>query len=61
MKLLMLHLSDPCMHHAKLHTLCFRKLLCDVVKIKVDGEERVNRITRGNGEDIIGVSEVCWS
>ena len=37
-------------------TLLCRRLLCDVVKIKVDSEERVSRITRGNGEDIIMVS-----
>ena len=39
--------------HTGMH---FRKLLCDVVKIKVESEERMNRITRGNGDEIVGVS-----
>ena len=33
-----------------------RKLLCEVVRVKVESEERINRITRGNGEEIINVS-----
>lgn len=42
--------------HSHALVLVFRKLLCDVVKIKVESEERMNRITRGNGDEIIGVS-----
>lgn len=38
-------------------TLVCRKLLCAVVKVKVACEERMNRANKGNGEEIINVSE----
>ena len=33
-----------------------RKLLCEVVRIKVESEESMNRINRVNGEDVVNVS-----
>jgi len=30
-----------------------RKLVCDVVRVKVESEENINRISRGNGEEIV--------
>ena len=45
------HVHVSCAHA------CFRKLLCDVVRIKVESEERINRITRGSGDEIIGVNQ----
>lgn len=38
----------------------FRKLLCAVVKAKILCEERMNRITKSNAEEIVVVNKVGW-
>ena len=41
--------------HTHMHSHVYRKLVCDVVRVKVESEENINRISRGNGEEIVMV------